>query len=345
MIACYGNAKALICLSFWQYISYCQRLHVKLHTFALSSALLCKIFCKILLNLNLEDVQLEKPYPGKKVDMYAIDYNTGVEVFIESVLHKSNDSHQKQVLKIINIIKKGIIIYQSLGFKREHIVELREAVKDSGKPISLYFVKLNSDLLLPLERINRFHKLKQYQSLHLLEMENPIQFLERESVIQPIKRSEFIKGKTLDLENREDVNTFLLTQLREKISYYLPFQREKANLDKNRIISVGAGGNSIQFFVSVSDGRGRAFVELRFTGDKRHIFEAIKEKEDVVRERIDEDIVFKDAAIGLYFKPLGNVRETVSRLVEVFEKMIICFANYIYYKDKREMWQYHQEGI
>lgn len=90
-----------------------------------------------------------------------------------------------------------------------------------------------------------------------------------------------------------------------------------------------------------------AFVELRFSENNSPIYSAIKEKENIVREKIGKDVAFRDNSIVLEFKHHGDVKETVNRLVGIFEKMILAFANYIYYfdEDKMEMWEYHKEGI
>ncbi|MEK5520863.1 hypothetical protein [Heyndrickxia sp. FSL W8-0423] len=44
---------------------------------------------------------------------------------------------------------------------------------------------------------------------------------------------------------------------------------------------------------------------------------------------------------------MENTVDTVEKIVDIFEKMIIAFSNYTYYfnQDKKEMWQYHQQGI
>jgi hypothetical protein len=87
------------------------------------------------LNLALENVQLEKHFPGMKIDIYGCDYKLGTEVFVESLLLKSNKTHQNKIRKIINMISKGIIIYLALDFHDKHIEELKQVVRVSGKAI------------------------------------------------------------------------------------------------------------------------------------------------------------------------------------------------------------------
>ncbi|MBU8697664.1 hypothetical protein [Bacillus pumilus] len=68
------------------------------------------------LGLELKDVQYEKHYPGMRIDMYAHDSNLGTEVFVENLLLKSDKTHQKRILKIIDMIGSGIIVYIASAF-------------------------------------------------------------------------------------------------------------------------------------------------------------------------------------------------------------------------------------
>ncbi|MEK4221511.1 hypothetical protein N1I86_05475 [Bacillus sp. FSL W8-0116] len=83
-----------------------------------------------------------------------------------------------------------------------------------------------------------------------------------------------------------------------------------------------------------------AFVELRFSENNSTIYNAIKEKEALIKERIREKVVFKDNSILV-----KAFKDTVEELVDIFEKMIIAFSNYTYYFYEEHMWQYHSEGV
>lgn len=220
------------------------------------------------LGLELEIVQFEKHYQGLKIDMYATS-SLWVEVFVENLLLKSNKTHQNKILKIIEMIESGIIVYIASAFHSKHVKELQNVVKKSGKPITLYFAELNIEIFPHLQRLNHMHKLKVYGNLNLLNIENPIRILRKESIVQPFvaKRLEQQQQETLsDLEAmRKKENEFLLKSLRSRIKYFLPFHRAKAHLQKLRIISFGAGRSDCNYYVSLSDRRNIAFVELRFS--------------------------------------------------------------------------------
>ncbi|OLN21213.1 hypothetical protein BTO30_16165 [Domibacillus antri] len=301
------------------------------------------------LGLGLENIQFEKHYPGLKIDMYAHECSLGTEVFVENLLLKSNNPHQEKVLKIIEMIEGGIIVYIASAFHDKHVKELQDAVKKSGKSITLYFAELNPNIFIPLQKLNRMHKLKVFENLKLLNIENPIRFLEKESIIQPIVATRLEQQENIsDLESRRKKdNEFLLKTLRSRIQYFMPFHREKAHLQKLRIISFGAGRSDCNYYVSLSDRRNIAFVELRFSDRNSKIYNSIKEKESIVQERFNGTIQFKDNCISVKCKPSEYIEDTVEKLVDIFEKMIIAFSNYTYYfyQNNQEMWQYHQQGI
>jgi hypothetical protein len=300
------------------------------------------------LGLELEDVQYEKHYPGMKIDMYAHDFNLGTEVFVENLLLKSNKTHQNKILKIIDMIEGGIIVYIASAFHDKHVKELQGVIKKSGKPITLYFAELNPNIFAPLQRLNHMHKLKVYENLNLLNIVNPIRFLEKESIVQQIvtKRLEQ-EGNIHELEPRKKDNELLLKTLRNRIPYFLPFHRKKAHLGKLRVISFGAGRSDCNYYVSLSNRRNMAFVELRFSDKNSNIYNSIKEKESAVQERFNGEVHFKDNCISVMFQSLENIDDNVDKLVDIFEKMIIAFSNYTYYfyQNKKEMWQYHEKGI
>ena len=293
------------------------------------------------LNLNLVGVELETKYAGLKIDMYGIEQDLGVEVYVENLLLKSDNSHQLRLLKLIEQIdNKGIIIYQAIGFHNRHVKQLREAILNSNKEINLLFVKINSELLHPLDVLNcQTHKLKVYENLSMLNaISNPIELLKDISIINSIKGDKVPKGeKEGDFTKREDVNNYLLEQLKDRIPYFLPFQRRKCNLD-TRVISCGFGKSGVSLLVTVEDMYRRAFVKLRFTEFSPPIYYKIKEREENAREIIGEELEFLDDkhTITYSFQSKGkNVKEIVDRLVDIAEKFILTFSNDVLYGEDR----------
>ncbi|WP_075980114.1 hypothetical protein [Bacillus massilinigeriensis] len=299
------------------------------------------------LNLKLAGVELEPKFAGLKIDMYGIEQDLGVEVFVENLLLKSDYSHQYRLLKLIEAIDKGVIIYQAVAFKEKYVKQLRDKIMDSGKDINLYFVTINPDLFQGIDLLNSgTHKLKVFENLHILsEISNPIQLLKDISIINPIHgNKEYREKDSWDFTKREDVNNYLLKQLKEKIPYFLSFQRQKSNLDSLRIIPCGFGKSGVSLMITVEDMRYRAFVELRFTEDSPPIYYRIKESEEKARKVIGEELEFLDDkhTISYSFQSKGqNMKEIVDRLVTVAEKFIQGFTNDVLYgeEEKQDMWE------
>jgi hypothetical protein len=299
------------------------------------------------LNLKLAGLELETKFAGLKIDMYGLEQDSGVEVFVENVLLKSDYSHQYRLLKLIEEIDKGIIIYQALAFKDKHVKQLRDKILNLGKEINLYFVKINPELFQWIDLLNsQTHKLKVYENLYVLkQVLKPIQLQKDISIIRPIKGDKIIKEKVdWDFTNREDVNNYLLEQLRLRIPYFMPFQRRKSNVNSLRSISHGFGKSGVSLVLSVEDMYNRSFVKLTFREFSPPIYFNIKKKEEQAREVIGEELEFLDDkhTISYSFKSKGiNVEETVDRLVEVAEKFIQGFSNDVLYgeEEKQDMWE------
>lgn len=294
------------------------------------------------LNLNLAGVELETKYVGLKIDMYGIEQNLGVEVFVENLLLKSDYSHQYRLLKLIEEIDKGIIIYQAVGFKNKHVKQLRDKILNSGKEINLYFVTINSELFQWIDLLNsQMHKLKVFENLEILkQVTHPIKLQKEISIIKKIRgKKEYKKKEEWDFTKREDVNNYLLEQLRQQIPYFLPFHRRKSNLDTLRIIPCGGFGKSgVSLMISVEDMYHRAFVELIFREFSPSIYYKIKKNEEKTK-KFGEELEFLDDkhTISYSFNTKGkNVTDRVDRLVEIAEKFILTFSDYVLYGEDRQ---------
>jgi len=296
------------------------------------------------LNLKLAGVELESKFSGLKIDMYGVEKDLEVEVFVENVLLKSDYSHQYRLLKLIEEIDIGIIVYQAVAFKEKYVKQLRDKILNSGKEINIYFITINPELFHGIDLLNcQTHKLEVFENLDILnDVVNPIQMQKDISIIRPIKgNKKYRKKNNWDFTKREDVNLYLLKQLREKVPYFLSFQRQKSNLETLRIIPCGFGKSGISLMLTVEDMRHRAFVELRFKEDTPPIYFKIKEKKEKARKIIGEELEFLDdtCTIAYRFLSYEDVHETVERLVQIAERFILTFSNDVLYGEKKfDIW-------
>lgn len=301
------------------------------------------------LNLNLSEVVLEQSFDitskedvqKKKVlmlDMYGIEQELKVEVIIENVLTKSDDSHQRRLLKIIERLEKGIIIYQALGFRPKDVKQLKNAIK--GKDINLYFVQINEDMIPLINKLNsEMHKLRIYENLNVLKtVVKPISLLKDISVIKPIQGNVTLMKEEVERDFSKphvEANNYLLDQLQTNIPYFFPFQRRK-NLE-NRYLSFGFGKSGVNLLISIEDMRHRAYVKLTFREFSPEIYYKIKNREEQARQLIGQELQFWDNkhTIEFRFKPYRDVRDTVDRLVDIAEKFILTFSNQVLYGEDR----------
>lgn len=307
------------------------------------------------LNLNLSKVVLEQSFDitskedvqKKKVlmlDMYGIEQELKVEVIIENVLTKSDDSHQRRLLKIIERLEKGIVVYQTLGFREKDVQQLKNAVE--GKDINLYFVQINKELIPLINKLNtKTHKLRVYENLNVLKtVANPITHLKDISVIKPIQGDMSLLRVEVERDHTKphvEANNYLLDQLQTNIPYFFPFQRRKKL--ENRYISFGFGKSGVSLILSVKDMRHRAYVKLTFREFSPPIYYKIKEREEKARELIGEELEFLDDKhmILFRFKPYQNVRDTVKRLVQIAELFILTFSDAVLYGEEKkpDIWE------
>ena len=119
------------------------------------------------LNVDLSTILLEKYYEGgSKIDIYSMDRNLGREVLIEATLGQSNGYHQDKLLKMLSIIKEGTIGYIAVNFQNKHIEELKEYTMQLGKPVQLYLVQINPEVLAELTDLDRQNALLVYEHLY-----------------------------------------------------------------------------------------------------------------------------------------------------------------------------------
>lgn len=225
------------------------------------------------INIKLNDMVLERYYKGLKIDLYGIEANKGLEVYVETQLLKSDNRHKAKVLALIDRMEKGIIVWQSIEFSSEHIEEVIRRIKEADKLINFFAVKINSDVYPILEELNcNIHILNVIDNLGLLDaVQNPI------AVVKTYKNiddniGKYRKDGAIDIRWRENTNKKLLKELRQRIYYFPTFHRQKSRLE-NRILTFGFGKSGIQMFMSLQDRRNRAFVEIQFSENNRHIFD------------------------------------------------------------------------
>lgn len=285
------------------------------------------------LGIRLGGILLERKEEGQKpIDMYALDGVLGRPVLVESQLGRSDPPHFAVVRELIHSLGEGTVVYQALSFQDKHIREFRNLVETSGKPIRLYLVIINQDVLKPLTELDRLNKLDVYHNLWRMDkVANVLQVVK--TVEHPSFRAlqhQQIPNESNDLSSRIGANKFLIEELRRNIPEFLPFHREKTLYPQNPVIYFGAGASGLTYHCSVRDSRGFAFVDLRFSEDRNYLFHLFAMKPNLLKALIDKRVYVGDDRIGVQFRSSPDVRANVRQLVKIFRAMIDNISRPLY---------------
>ena len=295
------------------------------------------------LGARMSHIQLEQPIDTlqdrsrsgnaekkKPVDMYAVD-SFGLPVLVESVLARSNGAHQEAVLRLIDYLDAGRVVYQALSFQDKHVTELRKVVETSGKPICLYLIEIDEGVLKPIQFLDQLNKLAVWDHLSLVDsILQPLRLVEKvESPqfhgIQPVP----ILNRTYDYSVcREALNQFMIMELERCIPEFFPFHRGKSRLE-NRVVTFGAGAGDLMYHCSACDSRGYGFVELRF-GNRSDLYNLIVSKPRLLEAKIDQRVYVRDSTVGVQFPASSDQIANVREIVRIFRAFIVNVSRPLY---------------
>ena len=288
-----------------------------------------------LIDEKLENILVEKYYFGQKIDLYGVVAEKSTEVFVESMLKKSDNRHLDFILKLIeNIEGDAIIIFQAEAFNDKIIATILDKIRQSGKGISFFAIEISRELIERMESMNQVHFLRVVDEVSSLEIVNPFtvveKFVYRKRNINIEKLSETKKSK---LERR---NELLVKTIREKMPYFPTIYRERRCL-ANRIVTYGAGRTGIDYFITVEDRSGNAFVSLRFAKEAKETYVEIKRKRKTLMREMDLDIDFDDVnlAIRTVIEGEKHVFKVIDDIADIFDKYVFFLSDYLLYYARR----------
>ena len=299
------------------------------------------------LEIELEDLLLEKYYMGQKIDLYGTVKNTTTQVFIESMLKKSDNRHLEFILKLIdNIEDNSIIIFQAEDFTDKIIEKILRKINQSGKSVDFYAVEIDKNLIKQIEDLNDIHFLKVVDKICVLNSSNPLNIVEKLISIKEHEiEDECEKNNMSKIEKR---NELLIDAIRERLSYYPTIHRERRCM-ANRVITYGAGRTGIDYAISIEDRAGDSFVCVRFTEETEAIFKAIRMKREKLEEKIGYHVDFDDVNMIIRTDLMDKefIYKTIDDIADIFELYVFYLSNYIFYLGTNEehmMINQHKEG-
>lgn len=294
------------------------------------------------------ELEQEVPLGGKKVDICGWAEDLKQNIYVEVQLKPADNKHMETVKQIISNIDQGIVIWEALSFvRREHLVkEVEEHARWLKKPIDVFFIKINPDVIPVLGQLTLLHPLEIVPNLNRLsEVREPFEMIaecrgrnllagEQDDGLVAVNdsRQQGILGP-VTLSTRLGANQYILMQIRKKMSYYPGAYRAKSRLNTNAI-TFGVGNGNL-FEISIRDAF--SHVKLRIPNKNTNTWVQLRMDKIMIEHRIGHRINFKEGRtsyiVDAPVKSFGLMRtEVLDEAVEIFKRFVDFFTEYLYLK-------------
>jgi hypothetical protein len=282
-----------------------------------------------------KNIILEMPHGRSKVDMLGVDEDRRVEIFIENQIKPSDRKHlMEKILPRIDDICEGCIVWIASSFHKEHLVIVKQHIQRSRhKYINFYAIEFNEMVLEHIEKLNNLYKLDIVSNLSSInDQDSPLSLVYKyEQMPKTHIGKAFIGKRFLDLERSEDVNEYMLDELRGILPEFINLLKAKKINKHHFVVSLGAGKQGVSYRISAGRRGHSAFAELFFDLSQKEIFERFKTHKLEIKREIHNDIMMhKNRRIGIYFQPDPDLDITISRIGEILSKMLSYFSPYLY---------------
>ena len=285
------------------------------------------------LGFELDHIKLEKPYGRSKIDLFAVDPIRRLEIYVENQITPSNEVHLRKIISLINGMNEGIVVWVALYFNQEHLLRVEEELKQNKhKYIDFYAVELSSDVLDYVSWLDKQFKMHVLSNLGILnKVEEPLKLVYKsEQIPTTFIGNAYVGERIYDFNKNEDLREYVLKKLREKIPYFPNLHYEKRPNKYGASIYIGAGQEGVTYIVNVRNGSGLALSEINFDKSRKELFEVFRFHLPSMQVQIHPDIEFKDRKIGVYFKPLTELDDTIDKIAIILDRMIKYFSPYTY---------------
>ncbi|MFD1606537.1 hypothetical protein [Oceanobacillus luteolus] len=293
-----------------------------------------------LIGVSIEGVRTEVNYGSKYVDLYAVNRDRKIEVFVENQITPSDKSDHlvEKITPLINNVSEGYLIWIASRFKQNHIDEVKRILRENPqKYINFYAVEIQDEVLHRIEYLNNLYELVVWDSLDSINEIDRILKLVDCHLQMPITHigKAHIGERWYDFDRDDDIKEYVSVQLCEKIPYYLNLHTQKKHLMNDRTLTIGAGLGEITYFCSALDRSKRAVVGIRFEYSKQDWYHYFKQNMKLLQNNISQNLCFNDKyrTISYYIESdRENIPEVAVQIIEVFERFVLFFSPYTYGK-------------
>jgi hypothetical protein len=291
-----------------------------------------------LIGIPIEGVRTEVSSGAKYIDLYAVNRDRKVEIYVENQIKPSDRSNhlKTKLTPLINNIAEGYLIWIAPKFQKEHIEEVKKLLRENPqKYINFYAAETQQGVLKRVEYLNTLYELDVWQKLDIInEVNHKFNLVDR-YIRMPKSHigKAYIGEYQYDFSRDDDIKEYLAEQLCKNIPCFLNFHIQKKHLLNDRILKIGAGLGEVTYFCSALDMRSRAIVGIRFEHSKQVWYQYFKQNEMLLLKNIGFNICFNDKyrTISYHFRSnRENIPAIVDHIVEVFEKFILFFSPFTY---------------
>ena len=306
------------------------------------------------IGIQLKEIALEKTIENMRMDLYS-SLDGDSECIVEAQITMADNSHMEKVIKRIDFIKEGVIVWEAVDFSKRGslIKKVTDYARNTGKPIDILFVEINHpavfpllddlraiDPLLVIPRIiglcaitNLFQLVAEYRHERSEDQgarDEEISTIQGSNPFDSIASSKYYL-RYPSMPSRKDSNKYVEREIRKKLWYYPAVYREKTRWDID--LTYGAG-DSNTYCIGV--GYHSSYVLLRVVPKNVEQYEELKGKRTVLELLIGSCLEFKDECLTIAVTVKRVYRpqiEVLNELVEVFKSFVYCFSDYFYYGD------------
>lgn len=288
-----------------------------------------------ILNLKLENIELDKNFSGRKIDLVST-LEDGRKLYMELQLNKSDNIHLEQLKSIINSkdINNTVIVWVAVEFKSCMLSDIEEEIKLSSKNIHFVALKLSEQVIPLLNILNNTFINNIIENLSILdEIKNHYNIEEIFYRLQNNKNNINTKKKiddAFDLNKKEDVMKYLFVQLQKEIYYYPSIHRDKKLC--NYVIVLAGGKSDVYYHIGLNR-RNFLYVELRFGLKQSEVFDRLLVDEEYICNQLDYLAEFdvQNMKIGTYLYLRSNKRKLqIKQIARISDRYIKLFSPYLY---------------
>ena len=287
------------------------------------------IFLNNELGCKLSNIQIEKRYDNRIVDMYAIDRLSNTEAYIEYQITDSDSTHLEQVNSIItsNWSSDRIkVVWVATDFKQEHIQKVKECIVDTNKDVEFYALLLNQGVL---NKLRLLHLTNTYEDRDQIDLLNEVN--EHFKTFYVYKTHEMNLSDSITKSHfdfKKQILEQIIVEMRKQMSWYLPVFLSKS-VQSNRF-SLGSGVSDAMYVVGVNR-HNALYVQLTFSKSKLKLYNKVKEHREEIDNALDYRTYWDDAnrRINTTYLLQGHIENNIRETVRLLEKYVRCFNQYI----------------